>query len=72
MSTWRCGSICPRSYLFAAVFLAGVVVAHKPLDELRLWDFYMRVGVVALLKRQDAGVEDGAITNLDSAGNRRG
>jgi hypothetical protein len=24
MSTWRCGSICPRSYLFAAVFLAGV------------------------------------------------
>ena len=24
MSTWRCGWICPRSYLFAAVFLAGV------------------------------------------------
>jgi hypothetical protein len=25
MSTWRCGWICPRSYFFAAVFLAGRV-----------------------------------------------
>ena len=25
MSTWRCGWICPRSYLFAAVFLAGAL-----------------------------------------------
>jgi hypothetical protein len=24
MSTWRCGWICPRSYFFAGVFLAGV------------------------------------------------
>jgi hypothetical protein len=30
MSTWRCGWICPRSYFFAAVFLAGAsfAVAH--------------------------------------------
>ena len=27
MSTWRCGWICPRSYLFAAVFLAGALFA---------------------------------------------
>ena len=27
MSTWRCGWICPRSYLFAAVFLAGAFFA---------------------------------------------
>ena len=27
MSTWRCGSICPRSYFFAAVFLVGASFA---------------------------------------------
>ena len=27
MSTWRCGWICPCSYFFAAVFLAGASFA---------------------------------------------
>jgi hypothetical protein len=27
MSTWRCGWTCPRSYFFAAVFLAGASFA---------------------------------------------
>jgi hypothetical protein len=27
MSTWRCGWICPRSYFFAVVFLAGASFA---------------------------------------------
>jgi hypothetical protein len=32
MSTWRCGWTCPRSYFFAAVFLAG------PIAALYLWE----------------------------------
>ena len=35
MSTWRCGWICPRSYFFAAVFLAET---RPPIAAPYLWE----------------------------------
>ena len=42
MSTWRCGWICPRSYLFAAVFLAGALSRSS-------WRASLRAEIVGLV-----------------------